>query len=98
MKTADNKSQKQRVDGMAGNAIKTLMEFCINEKIANPKITMDANTNDKEHYRLVFERLDIDEQFAFPPSSITKEEIDARAHELYPDGDYYGDYIPVAAD
>lgn len=54
-------SQKQKVNNMAGEAIKTLMEFCINEKIINPKITMDATTTDGEHYRLVFERLDIDE-------------------------------------
>ena len=46
---------------MAGEAIKTLMEFCINEKIINPKITMDAKTTDGEHYRLIFERIDLDE-------------------------------------
>ena len=56
-----SKNQKTRVNDMAGEAIKTLMEFCINEKIINPKITMDAKTTDGEHYRLIFERLDIDE-------------------------------------
>lgn len=54
-------SKKQRVNNMAGEAIKTLMEFCINEKIINPKINMDIKTTDGKRYRLVFERLDIDE-------------------------------------
>ena len=53
-------ARKISSNDMAGEAIKTLMEFCINEKIHNPKITMDAKTTDGEHYRLVFERLDID--------------------------------------
>ena len=53
--------QKQKANEMAEVAIKTLMDFCINEKIINPKITMDATITGGEHYRLVFERLDIDE-------------------------------------
>lgn len=57
-------NQKERVDKMAGEAIKTMIEFCINEKIINPKITMNAKTKDGEHYRLVFERLDIDESMS----------------------------------
>lgn len=54
-------NQKERVNKKSTQAIKMLMEFCIKEKIINPKITMDAKTTDGEHYRLIFDRLDIDE-------------------------------------
>lgn len=54
--------QKDKVNKIAGNAIKKLIEFCINEKILNPRIIMTAKTTDGENYRLVFERIDIPER------------------------------------
>lgn len=56
-----DKNQNIRVNKVAGEAIKTLIEFCMNEKIVNPKITMDAKISDNERYRLIFERLDLDD-------------------------------------
>ena len=53
--------KKQKIK-MAGEAITILMEYCINEKIINPKIKIDAKTDDGEHYRLIFERIDLDEK------------------------------------
>lgn len=51
--------QKDKVNKIAGNAIKKLIEFCINEKILNPRITIEAKTTDGENYRLIFERTDV---------------------------------------
>lgn len=52
--------QIKRVNSASGKAIKMLIEFCIKEGIINPKITMEAETTDGEHYRLIFERVDLD--------------------------------------
>lgn len=57
---ANTKLQK-RVNELSGKLAQQLIEFCYKEKIHNPKITMDAKVSNGEHYRLVFERLDIDE-------------------------------------
>lgn len=49
-----------KVIALGGQLAQKLIEFCYNEGIPNPKISIDAHTTDGEHYRLVFERLDID--------------------------------------
>lgn len=61
--------QQDKVNQVAVNVIKELIEFCLNEKIENPKITMDAKITDGERYRLVFERIDLDER---PPLAASK--------------------------
>jgi hypothetical protein len=55
------KKQIKRVNNVVVEATKNLMEFCIKEEISNAKITCDAKTSDGEHYRLIFERIDLDE-------------------------------------
>jgi len=53
-------TQTQKVNKVVAKNIKSLIEFCINEKIHNPKITVEANVTDGAKYRLVFERIDLD--------------------------------------
>lgn len=55
-----SKKQQKKVNEVAGEVIKNLIEFCVNESIVNPKITMDATVSDGAKYRLVFERIDLD--------------------------------------
>lgn len=54
-------NKKTKVNNIAGKLSKELIEFCYGEKIINPKIDIDVIVSDGEHYRLVFERLDLDE-------------------------------------
>lgn len=64
--------QQDKVNKVVGKVIGTLIEFCINEKILNPKITMEAKTTDGEKYRLLFKRIDLD----------NKDELYEKAKEL----------------
>jgi hypothetical protein len=70
-----NKDQEKRIIAVAGESIKSLMEICINEKIINPFVTMDAKTTDGEHYRLSFERLDLDVCRKITPKDISLNNI-----------------------
>lgn len=49
----------QGVSHPAAEALKMLIEFCLNENIRDPKITMEAKLGSGEKYKLVFERVDL---------------------------------------
>ncbi len=42
-------------------AIKILIEFCITEKIENPMMVTTADVSDGSRYKLIFERVDLNE-------------------------------------
>lgn len=54
--------QKEKIDKVAGKAIKGLIEFCVKEKMENPRMTMEATTASGEKYRLIFERTDLNQK------------------------------------
>lgn len=52
---------EKKINKVAGDAMKKLIEFCATEKMLNPKIVMEASTGE-ENYRLTFERIDLKEE------------------------------------
>jgi len=59
-------TKKQKaVNEMAKQVIKSMIEFCYENKIENPKITFTGNVEGGEIYKLVFERIDLDKQEPF---------------------------------
>ena len=58
MKKAD---KHRKVNLIAFKAIKILIEFCMKEKMQNPKIEINVDVqNSTEKYKLTFERTDLD--------------------------------------
>lgn len=55
------KTVKLRENSATGQAIKILIEFCIDKKIEYPIIEAIAEVSDGSRYKLTFERIDFDE-------------------------------------
>ena len=53
-------SEKETPLSIAAQAGKTLVEFCMSEKIDNTKIEVTLNVTSGERYVLKFERVDLD--------------------------------------
>lgn len=51
----------EKVMRMMAGTTKKLIEFCYKNKINNPKIDISINVTNGEKYKLVFERIDLDE-------------------------------------
>lgn len=49
--------QQEKVNKVAGDAMKKLIAFCNAEGMLNPKINMQGTTEDGDHYQLVFEKI-----------------------------------------